>query len=96
MTRLSGKREIIVLGAEDDDGKTFLLDDEKMAALSRFLWIGKLLPTDRDTYIRDLGLTDTSEMSDKVWGEVDSLLGTYTEVCLVSNLHVIQYWLLDD
>ncbi|KAI2732414.1 hypothetical protein CBS147332_1553 [Penicillium roqueforti] len=73
-------KKITAFSAEQDDDKTFLLDDENMVALSRFLWTGKLLPTDRETYIRVLGLTDTNEMSDKVWKEVDNLLGTYTEV----------------
>lgn len=75
-------KKITAFSAEQDDDKTFLLDDENMVALSRFLWTGKLLPTDRETYIRVLGLTDTNEMSDKVWKEVDNLLGTYTEVCM--------------
>ncbi|KOS46388.1 hypothetical protein ACN38_g2616 [Penicillium nordicum] len=51
-----------------------------MVALSRFLWTGKLLPTNRDTYTNILGLTDLSTMNDKIWNEVDILLGDYTEI----------------
>ncbi|KAK5994342.1 hypothetical protein PT974_04816 [Cladobotryum mycophilum] len=64
----------------DEEEKTFILNRDKMVALSRFLWTGKLLPTNRDSYIKTLGLTTTSAMSTKVWAEVDSLIKTYTEV----------------
>lgn len=67
--------------AADDENKTFILDHDKMVALSRFLWTGKLLPTGRDAYIKTLGLTTTEEITDKVWNEIDNLLKTYTEVC---------------
>ncbi|EHK19967.1 uncharacterized protein TRIVIDRAFT_111733 [Trichoderma virens Gv29-8] len=64
----------------DDEDKTFILNHDKMVALSRFLWTGKLLPTDRDAYIKTLGLITTEEITDEVWTEIDHLLGTYTEI----------------
>lgn len=79
------RKTFTVTVAEDDDDKTFILNHDKMVALGRFLWTGKLLPTDRDAYIKVLGLTNTEEMSEKIWTEVDSLLGTYTEVRIDAN-----------
>ncbi|KAL7934086.1 hypothetical protein V8C35DRAFT_280397 [Trichoderma chlorosporum] len=66
--------------AADDEDKTFILNHDKMVALSRFLWTGKLLPTDRDAYIKTLGLTTTDEITENVWKEIDNLLTTYTQV----------------
>lgn len=70
----------IKVHAADDDDKTFILNHDKMVAFSRFLWTGKLLPTNRDAYIKTLGLTTTKEITDQVWDEIDNLLKTYTEV----------------
>lgn len=78
----STRTTVTAFDAGEDTGKTILLDDENMVALSRFLWTGKLLPTNRDTYTNILGLTDLSAMNDKIWNEVDILLGDYTEVCM--------------
>ncbi|KAJ4864054.1 hypothetical protein T069G_00584 [Trichoderma breve] len=66
--------------ALDDDGKTFILNHDKMVAFSRFLWTGKLLPTSRDAYVKTLGLNTTEEITDQVWDEIDNLLKTYTEI----------------
>ncbi|PNP49636.1 hypothetical protein THARTR1_09647 [Trichoderma harzianum] len=64
----------------DDENKTFILNQKQMVALSRFLWTGKLLPTDRNAYIKTLGLTTTKEITDKVWKEIDALIKTYSEI----------------
>ncbi|OTA07036.1 hypothetical protein A9Z42_0078350 [Trichoderma parareesei] len=65
----------------DDDGdQIFILEKGQMHALCRFLWTGKLLPTDRDQYVRYLGLVDTSVISKAVWSEIDNLIGTYTKI----------------
>ncbi|KAL7954361.1 hypothetical protein V8C34DRAFT_317324 [Trichoderma compactum] len=66
--------------AANDENKKFILDHDKMVALSRFLWTGKLLPTGRGAYIKTLGHTTTEEITDKVWNEIDNLLKTYTEI----------------
>ncbi|OPB37169.1 hypothetical protein A0O28_0040810 [Trichoderma guizhouense] len=70
----------IKVHAAADDDKTFILNHDKMVAFSRFLWTGKLLPTNRDAYIKTLGLTTAEEITDQVWDEIDNLLETYTEI----------------
>ncbi|KAL7948623.1 hypothetical protein V8C42DRAFT_363099 [Trichoderma barbatum] len=70
--------KVYAIDADADEDKTFILNHDKMVALSRFLWTGKLLPINRDAYIKTLGLTTTEEITDKVWAEIDNLLKTYT------------------
>ncbi|KAH0496435.1 hypothetical protein TgHK011_003795 [Trichoderma gracile] len=64
----------------DDGEQIFILEKGQMHALCRFLWTGKLLPTDRTQYVRYLGIVDTSVISTEVWSEIDKLLGTYTKM----------------
>ncbi|KAL7914931.1 hypothetical protein GGI35DRAFT_474636 [Trichoderma velutinum] len=49
--------KIYAVNAAEDEDKRLVLNHDKMVALSRFLWTGKLLPTARDAYIKTLGLT---------------------------------------
>ena len=64
------------------DGKeeVFILAKEDMSALNRYVWTGKLLPTNRDEYKRSLGILDGTEISDNVWTAADQLLVSYTAV----------------
>ncbi|KAL7809882.1 hypothetical protein V8C44DRAFT_365782 [Trichoderma aethiopicum] len=64
----------------DDKDQIFILERGQMHALCRFLWTGKLLPTDHSSYTRYLGIVDTSIISNEVWSEIDKLLNTYKSI----------------
>ncbi|PTB63928.1 hypothetical protein BBK36DRAFT_1180910 [Trichoderma citrinoviride] len=49
-----------------DDEQIFILERGQMHALCRFLWTGKLLPTDRTQDTRYLGLVNTSVISTEI------------------------------
>ncbi|KAL1999676.1 hypothetical protein VTN02DRAFT_4189 [Thermoascus thermophilus] len=66
-------------GMYNEDG-TFILSTADMAALNRYVWRGRLLPTDRDEYTKSLGISDGGEISNDVWKAADDLLATYKDV----------------
>jgi hypothetical protein len=64
------------------DGQVFILAQADMASLNRYAWTGRLLAVTRDEYTQSLGISNTSEMSDSVWGAVDTLLVKYATVSI--------------
>jgi hypothetical protein len=63
--------------------KVFILAQSDIAALNRYVWTGKMLPTTRDEYKLSLRFSEGSEISDPVWTAADRVLGTYSAVrCL--------------
>ncbi|KAB8076620.1 hypothetical protein BDV29DRAFT_154483 [Aspergillus leporis] len=58
--------------------KVFILAQSDIAALNRYVWTGKMLPTTRDEYKLSLRFSEGSEISDPVWTAADRVLGTYS------------------
>jgi len=65
---------------KDGEKPVFILADTDMSSLNRYAWTGRLLATTRDEYTLSLGINDNSEISEPVWGAVDTLLGKYKTV----------------
>lgn len=71
-------------GDDDDDVKAFVFNASDMKALNRFLGTGRKLQTTRSEYLRWLGISDTpGEISAALGTELESLLKTYTSVCIL-------------
>ncbi|QSZ36130.1 hypothetical protein DSL72_007255 [Monilinia vaccinii-corymbosi] len=64
----------------DDDERTFVFNSSDMKALNNFLGTGRLLQTNRNDYLRSLGILTTDPLSPELGGEVDSLVLTYAKV----------------
>lgn len=67
-------------GDDDDDGATFAFADEDMGKLNRYLHGGRVLPRDKDTFCQNVGILDQSKITDHIWTQIDSLIGTYKEI----------------
>lgn len=70
-------------GDDDDDGATFAFADEDMGKLNRYLHGGRVLPRDKDTFCQNVGILDQSKITDHIWTQIDSLIGTYKEASRV-------------
>ncbi|KAI9650599.1 hypothetical protein NHQ30_000617 [Ciborinia camelliae] len=64
----------------DDDERAFIFNSSDMKALNRFLGTGRLLQTNRNDYLRSLGILTTDPLSTDLTREVDSLVETYTKI----------------
>ncbi|KAB8293892.1 hypothetical protein EYC80_009368 [Monilinia laxa] len=64
----------------DDDERAFVFNSSDMKALNRFLGTGRLLQTNRNDYLRSLGILTTDSLSMELGKEVDSLVVTYAQV----------------
>lgn len=67
-------------GDDDDDGATFAFADEDMGKLNRYLHGGRVLPRDKDTFCQNVGILDQSKITDHIWTQINSLIGTYKEI----------------
>lgn len=66
----------------DDAERAFIFNSSDIKALNRFLGTGRLLQTNRSDYLRSLGISPTDPLSTDLGKEIDSLVGTYTKVCV--------------
>lgn len=77
--------------ATGPDGEPiFILAEKDMAALNRYVWSCKLLPTNRDDYKLSLGIVDGSEISAPVWSAADKVIATYKGVSIL-ELALVEY-----
>ncbi|OJJ96585.1 hypothetical protein ASPACDRAFT_34589 [Aspergillus aculeatus ATCC 16872] len=64
---------------DDDDGATFAFAAEDMGKLNRYLHGGRVLPRDKDSFCQKVGILDQSKLTDHIWTQINSLIGTYNE-----------------
>lgn len=64
----------------NDDERAFVFNSSDMKALNRFLGTGRLLQTNRNDYLKSLGILTTDPLSTALGKEVDSLVVTYAQV----------------
>ncbi|RAK77617.1 uncharacterized protein BO72DRAFT_403456 [Aspergillus fijiensis CBS 313.89] len=64
---------------DDDDGATFAFADADMGKLNRYLHGGRVLPRDKDSFCQKVGILDQSKITDHIWTQINSLIGTYKE-----------------
>lgn len=72
-------------GDDDDDGATFAFADADMGKLNRYLHGGRVLPRDKDSFCQKVGILDQSKITDHIWTQINSLIGTYKEASRVSS-----------
>ncbi|RAH48627.1 uncharacterized protein BO95DRAFT_440111 [Aspergillus brunneoviolaceus CBS 621.78] len=65
---------------KDDDGPTFAYADVDMGKLNRYLHGGRVLPRDKDSFCQKVGILDQSKITDHIWTQINSLIGTYKEI----------------
>lgn len=63
------------------DEKIFIMFSGYIPAINRYLWTGKLLPTNLESYKLYLGIHDGNELSRAVWHAVERVLAVYNRVC---------------
>ncbi|KAI1776743.1 hypothetical protein F4818DRAFT_440141 [Hypoxylon cercidicola] len=63
---------------DDDSGDAFALDSADYAALNRYVWTAKLLPTNRDDYKNIIGISTDDELTDDIWNAADNVIVTYS------------------
>ncbi|KAI0528435.1 hypothetical protein GGR58DRAFT_496002 [Xylaria digitata] len=62
---------------DGDDDQAFALDSSDFAALNRYVWTAKLLPTDREFYKNVIGIVANDELPSNVWATADKVIETY-------------------
>lgn len=68
----------------EDDHIVFALGSQDMGALNRCLHGGRVLPLDRTSYFRSVGIIDTKLLTQNILTEVDQVIEAYK---IVSGSH---------
>ncbi|KAI1492871.1 hypothetical protein F5X96DRAFT_667231 [Biscogniauxia mediterranea] len=79
---------------DDDDANdhAFALDSADFAALNRYVWTAKLLPTNRNAYMTYNGIPSNNELPDPIWDAAEGVIATYVDIKQEADTFLDNTW----